>query len=241
MEKLLFFTLAFVSEIVGTMAGFGSSTIFLPLALFFVDFRSAIVLVAFFHLFGNIARVGFFKHDLNKEILRTFGIPSVLLSIIGAMTVGILPQTLLKFALGIFLILFSLFSLFRPGFSFPTNKKSVALGGGISGFLSGLIGTGGALRAAFLTGFHLHKFTYIVTSGSIAIATDLIRIPIYISQGFLTEEIYLHIPVLFAMAIFGSYVGKTIVKRVKQQTFRKLVLLAVILVSIKLVIDGLSF
>jgi hypothetical protein len=39
---------------IGTMAGFGSSTIFLPLALFFVDFKTAIVLVAIFHLFGNI-------------------------------------------------------------------------------------------------------------------------------------------------------------------------------------------
>lgn len=53
-EEILFFLSAFVAEIIGTMEGFGSSTIFLPLALFFVDFKTAIVLVAIFHLFGNI-------------------------------------------------------------------------------------------------------------------------------------------------------------------------------------------
>ena len=53
-EILLFFLSAFVAAILGTMADFGSSTIFLPLALFFVDFKTAIVLVAIFHLFGNI-------------------------------------------------------------------------------------------------------------------------------------------------------------------------------------------
>ena len=60
-EEILFFLSAFVAEIIGTMAGFGSSTIFLPLALFFVDFKTAIVLVAIFHLFGNIGRISFFR------------------------------------------------------------------------------------------------------------------------------------------------------------------------------------
>lgn len=53
-EEILLFLSAFVAEIIGTMAGFGSSTILLPLALFFVDFKIAIVLEAIFHLFGNI-------------------------------------------------------------------------------------------------------------------------------------------------------------------------------------------
>jgi hypothetical protein len=46
-----------MAELIGTMAGFGSSTIFLPVALFFVDFKTAIVLVAIFHLLGNTGRI----------------------------------------------------------------------------------------------------------------------------------------------------------------------------------------
>jgi uncharacterized protein len=51
--EILFFISAFIAEIIGTIAGFGSSTIFLPLSLLFVDFKTAIILVAIFHLFGN--------------------------------------------------------------------------------------------------------------------------------------------------------------------------------------------
>jgi uncharacterized membrane protein YfcA len=61
LEDLLFFIVAFVSEIIGAIAGFGSSTIFLPLALFFVDFHTALILVAISHLFGNLGRINFFK------------------------------------------------------------------------------------------------------------------------------------------------------------------------------------
>jgi uncharacterized protein len=47
-EILLFFLSALMAELIGTMAGFGSSTIFLPLALFFVDFKPALFLWPFF-------------------------------------------------------------------------------------------------------------------------------------------------------------------------------------------------
>jgi hypothetical protein len=41
---ILFFIVAFISEVIGAIAGFGSSTIFLPLALFFVDFQTALIM-----------------------------------------------------------------------------------------------------------------------------------------------------------------------------------------------------
>src|SRR3989338_10729962 len=94
--NLLFFPAAFVSEILGTIAGFGSSTIFLPLALLFVDFHTALVLVAFVHVFGNIGRISFFRHGLDKKLLLKFGLPSVLLTLSGAMLVPYLPQSVLK-------------------------------------------------------------------------------------------------------------------------------------------------
>jgi uncharacterized protein len=56
LEDILFFIVAFLSEVIGAVAGFGSSTIFLPLALFFVDFQTALILVAISHLFGNFRK-----------------------------------------------------------------------------------------------------------------------------------------------------------------------------------------
>lgn len=137
---------------IGTMAGFGSSTIFLPLASYFVDFKAALVLVAIFHLFGNISRITFFRHGLDKRVLLVFGLPSFLFSLLGAILVGDLSQTFLKLLLGVFLVSISAILIVKPRLAFPTSAKSLALSGGISGFIVGLIGTGGALRATFLTG-----------------------------------------------------------------------------------------
>ena len=75
---IMLLIIGFSSEVIGTMAGFGSSTIYLPLASYFVDFRTALVLVAIFHLFGNVGRITFFRHGLDNRVLLVFGLPSFL-------------------------------------------------------------------------------------------------------------------------------------------------------------------
>ncbi len=235
--SLLLFTSAFIAEVVGTIAGFGSSTIFLPVALLFLDFRTALVLVAFFHFFGNVGRLGFFRHGLDKSLLLKFGLPSIFLTIGGALLVSKIPQESLRGFLGLFLLLYASYSFWKEDFAFKATLLNTVVGGGLSGFLAGLIGTGGALRGAFLTAFGLPKEKYIATAASIALAVDMTRIPLYVQQGFLEAEFIWYLPVLLILALSGSFTGKQIVQRLPQNKFRKIVLIAIFLIGIKFVYD----
>ena len=51
MFTLLFFLTALLSEIVGTVAGFGSSVFFVPMAGFFFDFHQVTALTSILHVF----------------------------------------------------------------------------------------------------------------------------------------------------------------------------------------------
>lgn len=237
--EVIFFLAAFFSEIVGTIAGFGSSTVFLPLALLFVDFKTALTLVALFHVFGNMGRIGFFRHGLDKNMLTKFGLPSVFFTILGASLVSYISQSLLKGMLGIFLVGYSLLVLWKNTFKISPTLLTSVVGGGASGFLAGLIGTGGALRGAFLTGFELPKEKYIATAAAIALAVDMTRIPVYLSQGFLESQYYWYVPVLFAIAFAGSFTGKQIVTRISQKQFKKGVLVAIVAIGVKFIYDWL--
>lgn len=233
MAEALFFAAAFFSEIIGTMAGFGSSTIFLPLALFFVDFKTALVLVAFLHIFGNMGRLAFFRHGIDKKLIFLFGIPSVAFTVAGAFLVNYISQDVLKVVLGAFLFVFAAASLCKPDFQFSAKNRYAFIGGGLSGFLAGLIGTGGALRGAFLTAFGLEKSLYIATAAAIALAVDVTRIPIYFASGFLEARYYWYVPVLFAVAFAGSYVGRSIVGVMPQKIFRQFVLVTLAAIGFK--------
>lgn len=231
--EVFFFLAAFFSELIGSIAGFGSSTVFLPLALLFIDFKSALVLIALFHVFGNIGRITFFRHGLDKSILLKFGLPSVCATLLGALLVSLVSQDLLKGLLGIFLTVYSIISLVKDKFKIKLTLRNLIIGGGISGFLAGLIGTGGALRAMFFTSLGIKKEKYMATAAAVVLATDLTRIPVYFSQRFLDSKFYWYIPVLFIIAFLGSFIGKQIVDRIPQKQFKKLVLIAILAIGLK--------
>lgn len=240
MIEVLFFVFACLAEIIGTVVGFGTGTIFTPIALFFFDFKTALILVAFLHIFGEIGRIAFFKYNLNKRLILLFGIPSVVLTLIGALLVNYTPQEILKLILGIFLLTYSMTLLFKPKIRLKSKARNAIIGGSLSGFLAGLIGIAGAVRGVFLTSFNLKKKTYIATAAAISLIVDLTRIPVYLTNGFLPIQLYYYIPLLGITAVIGSYIGKRIVNKIPQNIFRKFVLVAIAGVSLKFIYDGVQ-
>lgn len=238
--SLLFFLAAFLSIVVGTVAGFGTSTIFLPIALFFVDFKTALVLVAVSHLSGNVGATTFFRHGLDKKLILLFGIPSILLTILGAYMVVYVPQNILIIILGVSLLFYSITFLLKPDIKVAANMKNTIFGGGLSGLLQGLAGIGGPIRGAFLISYDLDKYRYIATLAALAVLIDLTRLPIYLTNNLLEPQYYYYIPLLIVLGILGSYIGKKIVNIIPQTLFKKLVLVAVGVASIVLILGGLK-
>jgi hypothetical protein len=235
--SLLFFVAVFLAEVLGTLAGFGSSTLLLPVAVLFFDFQTALVLVGFIHIFGNLGRLTFFRHGLDKKALIYFGIFSVVLTLAGAFLVSVLDPGMLKGILGVFLLVYAAYSFFKPQLRLKQTRKAMAVSGAASGFVAGLIGTGGAIRAATLTAFGLPKMKYIATSAAIALAVDITRVPVYVSQGFLPTELVWFLPILFVVAIAGSFIGRKLVDKIPQSFFRKIVLVFIAVIGIKFAFD----
>lgn len=178
----LFYLSAFVAELAGTISGFGSSSIFLPFANQFFEYKTALILVAIYHIFGNTTRLSLTYHHFDKRIFVLFGIPSIIATILGASLVDQINTNLLKIILAIVLVLFASYSLWNPRFQITPTPWIGRIGGALSGFTAGLIGTGGVLRGAFMTLFNLKKEQYIATIASIALLVDFTRIPLYLNQ-----------------------------------------------------------
>jgi uncharacterized membrane protein YfcA len=113
MLPILFFLVAFVSEVVGTVAGFGSSVFFVPLAGFFFDFHTVLALTSILHVFSNAAKLTLFGRYVQWRLLMLLGLPSVAGVIIGAYLTARLEFKFTELILGLFLIGFSLFFFFQ--------------------------------------------------------------------------------------------------------------------------------
>lgn len=240
MQTILFLLLvALCSEIAWTVAGFGSSSIFLPLASLLLDFKTALVMVAIYHIFWNATRLSFFYKHINRKILILFGIPSIVCTVIGASLVRHVDQTVLKMTLWMILIVFATYSLIKPQLRLPANTMTGVIWGWLSGFTAWLIWTWGVLRWAFMTAFMLPKEQYIATIALVALIVDATRIPLYFWQWFLDKQYFFLIPLLFLVALIGSYIGRNIIKHIPEHLFRKVVLVGIIFLSVKFVFDGI--
>ncbi|WP_317231453.1 sulfite exporter TauE/SafE family protein [Subsaxibacter sp. CAU 1640] len=149
----VFLVLALIAEIVGTIGGFGSSVFFVPIGNFYFDFHSVLGLTALFHLSSNLSKIFLFKKGLNRRLLLTIGVPSVLFVIVGGLISKYIKTGYLELILGFFLASLSLFFLIRSKTVITPNDKNAVIGGTFSGFSAGLLGTGGAIRG--LTWLHL--------------------------------------------------------------------------------------
>ncbi len=112
------------------------------------------------------------------------------------------------------------------------TNKNLVIGGTISGFLAGLIGTGGAIRGLTLIAFNLEKNAFIATSAIIDLGVDVSRAAIYIFNGYFLLEHLKFIPILIIVSILGTWTGKLILKRTSEKIFRYIVLAVIIVTSI---------
>ena len=229
---LLFFALAFLSEIIGTVAGFGSSVFFVPLAGFFFEFHEVLALTSVLHVFSNAAKLLFFGRAISYRLLLLLGLPSLVGVVAGAYASTRLQFKFTEIVLGIFLLAFSIFFLVSPRTKLSANPAASISAGGIAGFLAGLIGTGGAVRGLALAAFDLEKNVFVATSAAIDTGVDLSRMFIYLSHDFLPAALIFYLPGLLAVALAGSFIGKLVLNRIEQRTFRRGVLVLIFVIGV---------
>lgn len=232
----MFFLLAFVAEILGTIGGFGSSLFFVPIANYYFDFQSALGITAVLHLTSNLSKMVLFKEGLDRRLLITMGIPGVIFVIIGAYLSKFIESDFLEVALGIFLIVLSILLLVFKNYKVSPTHTNAAVGGVLSGFFAGLLGTGGAIRGVTLAGFSIPMGVFIATSAFIDFAIDASRSVVYYFNGYIHKHDVKIMLILPFISVAGTYVGKLLLHKISEQRFRKIVLSMIVVTGISLLI-----
>ena len=234
----VFIFLAIIAEIIGTVGGFGSSLFFVPLAQFFFDIKTVLGITAIFHVFSNIVKLILFRKTIDWKLSLHYGIPSVIFVLLGAWLTTIFSFRFDQITLGLFLIFFSSLLLYKPDLKLAANPTSSIAGGSIAGFLAGFIGTGGAVRGLSLAAYNLEKNIFVGTSAAIDMGVDLSRSIVYVSNDFIQPSEYCLVGLLLVVSIVGSYLGKLALQKVKQEDFKKVVLVLILITGIVVLVKS---
>ncbi|AKB44753.1 sulfite exporter TauE/SafE family protein [Methanosarcina vacuolata] len=229
--------LTLLASLIGTMAGFGISTIMVPVLLIILPLPQTLLLVGIVHWFNDIWKMLLFRNGIRWKLLLAFGLPGIFASFLGSSLSLRISREILSRALGVFLIAYVIFIIFNRTFKL-SQKLSVAISSGtLTGFFAGIFGIGGEINAVALSAFNLEKAVYIATAGAIAFMIDSTRIATYIQGGTRLDPVLVSGFLIFIpVSLIGAMIGKIGIEKIPQEKFRNFVAVFIFLFGLKLVL-----
>ncbi|RZP08411.1 MAG: sulfite exporter TauE/SafE family protein [Flavobacteriales bacterium] len=254
MEVAIISLVAFLAAILTFFSGFGLGTILTPIMMIYFPVEIAVAFTGIVHFSNNIFKLFIVGNKANKEVLVKFGLPAIFAAFIGSYflfnmnteyiiySYNLLGQiksiSLVKFIVSLLLIVFASFDLIPFFKKLEFGKKSLPIGGLLSGFFGGLSGNQGALRSSFLIKLSLDKETFIATTVVISTMVDFTRLGVYSSNLLqINLEDYLTLGVSSILAAtLGAFIGNKLLKKITLDYIRILVATLVLLLAFGLLL-----
>ncbi len=238
LEVALITALITVASALSAVTGFGTSTISIPILLFFFPLPHVLLFVGIIHFAGAAWRLFLFRKGFVQEFLLLFSLPAMAASYFGARASFLIEPTLASKLLGLFLVMYVGFYLCYPTYHVKQTKTLAVTSGSLSGFFAGIFGLGGAIRSTFLHAFRLPKLQYLFTTNAIAVCIDSVRLTTYVSGGMrLTPLLTISLLCSLPLSLAAAWLAKRyVVDILPLHQFRAVVGLFLGLVGLRLLL-----
>lgn len=234
--------IAFCGSVVFGITGFGAALITVPFATHFVPLPFALALFVLMDLV-NAYRIGFENpaHAVRREWTRL--VPTILLGTIAGVTLLVnLPRAAATLALGVFVLLFALYSLFsRPGAQRIVPAAWAWIAGFAGGVTSTVFGAGGPPYAMYLSHRGLTKEQYRATMGFATLTSISLRTIAFLVIGILLDlKVWLYAAAVVPAGLAGLWAAGHLFRRISRETLMRAVTLMLLVSGASLVVRAIS-
>lgn len=222
-------------------AGFGLATMTTPIFLLWFEPHHAVAGVAIVHGAHNGMKSRMLWDRIDRASIRRFGWALLVGALAGALLQSSIPSTPLLFLLGIALIVLPLLKVSESWSAIRLPEAEDRLGGLSSGFLGGLTGHQGALRAMFLRQRVPDKSAYAATAAVLALVVDATRIPVYLwhDATVLTANTALLVGFVIA-ALLGAQLGRRWLEKWKSDDIQRGIMVGLVISGVLYIREALQ-
>lgn len=230
---LIIFLAGAIAYIISTLSGGGGSLLLVPIINFLIGGKATPPVVNLGNLIGQPVRIILFWKYINWKVTLYYVPSAVIGAVLSAWVFSSLKLQWLQIVVGLFLIS----SIFQYRFgkkerSFTMSLKGFIPLGFFVAFFSTLIGATGPVLNPFYLNYGIEKESMIATKTMNSFFVGLVQITSYTALGSLHGKLWIYGIVLGLGASAGNWIGKTMLKRFSNKTFR-------IFVIVVMVISGL--
>jgi uncharacterized membrane protein YfcA len=216
--------LAFVAGATSAVAGFGIGSILTPLLALAIGAKLAVAAAAVPHFIGNGVRLWTLRRQVDKAVLETFGLMSAAGALAGALLHAFVAAGPLKIAMAVILIIAGALGVAGLMEHIRMGRRGAWVAGGLSGFLGGLIGNQGGIRAAAMLALDVRKEVFVATAVAVALVVDGARMPVYaFSVGRELLGVWPIVATACGGVLLGTLTGKKLLGWIPEEMFRRIV------------------
>ena len=164
---------------------------------------------------------------------------AVPLTALGAVGFAVVPKTLMTAILSVCLILFSIQKI-RGRINLPKSHATMYIGGGITGFINGLLGISGPLSSAVFLTLELSPVAYIASEATAAAVMHIVKIVVYGKLALINTEIFLNGLYIGLAMVAGNFISLKVIKNINKKRYQKIVAVVMILASLWLLITQIK-
>lgn len=213
-----------VAYVIFGIAGFGSALVASPVMALYIPVAKIVPLLALLDMCAAIVNVSRDGRNAQWAELKRL-IPLMIIgSLVGAAILLKTRPDILLLALGIFVVLYALYSLsgLKPDRQF-SPKASVPFGL-VGGIFSALFGSGGFIYAIYLSGRIEKKEAFRMTQTTLIGMSTLTRVVIFTFAGvYLDIDLLLLALVLLPGMLVGITLGRHFTLKMSREQFMKLI------------------
>lgn len=237
---IIIIIIVFVASFTRSTFGFGDALIAMPLLVIFIDIKIAtplMALIAFFIaisiLIKNWRKVEF-KSAWRLILSSLIGIP------IGLWYLKDINENIIKLVLGIIVLLFAIYNLYKPKLIKLKNERFAWLFGFIAGILGGAYNTNGppiviysSLKKWGPQNFRATLQGYFFTTGILVVTGHGIA-------GNFTNEVITYFAYCLPAVFFAVILGSLLNRKIPIIKFHKYIYIILLILGILLIINSLK-
>jgi uncharacterized membrane protein YfcA len=227
----------FFGFFVQTISGFAGALVALPFLLFVMPLSEAVCYISIFYSIAS--PIYFYKEwkNMDKNLLKKLAITSFIGVLIGSIVLLFGEPTILKKALGIFIILFVLNNLINKNNNQFGTKTQMILGL-FGGFFSGVFSTGGPLYAVIIKNETATVKEFRATMFGILGLVSMMRIFILAFEGVVTTTELINSLYVLPFFILALVLGKMVYIKLNEEFLKKIILALLFISGLLLVIKN---
>jgi len=205
-----------ISGIVGT----GSSIMLMPVLVYQYGPKQAVPIMAIAAVMANLSRILAWWRDVDWRACAAYSLPGIPAAALGARTLLALPSRAVDIAIGIFLIAMVPARHWLARHNLKLSLWHLAFGGAVIGYLTGIVVSTGPLSVPLFLFYGLTKGAFLATEAASSLGLYVSKSVTFERFGALTPDIAFKGLVAGSSLMFGAFIAKRFVLRLKPDIFR---------------------